>query len=78
MNYIPQNYEEWEHCITVTCGIPLTRDYVAGRIAALENGKDFHTRKFIERWGRAHHARTLDWFRKAESRLAVSDAPFQN
>ena len=34
MNYIPQTYDEWEHCITVKCGIPLTPAYVAGRITA--------------------------------------------
>lgn len=70
MNSVPQSYEEWEHCITVKCGIPLTPDYVAGRIAALENGRDFQTEKFITRWGAAHHARTLEWFREAQSRLA--------
>ncbi|WEF24875.1 hypothetical protein [Paracoccus sp. S3-43] len=70
MDFVPRTYEEWEHCITVKCGIPLTADYLAGRIAALEDGHDFHTGKFIERWGPAHHARTLAWFRQAESRLA--------
>lgn len=74
MNYVPQSYEEWEHCITVKCGIPLTPDYVAARIVALENSRDFHTEKFITRWGAAHHARTLAWFREAQSRLA-STAP---
>lgn len=69
MNHIPQNYEEWEHCITVQCGIPLTRDYVAARIAALEDGRDFHTQRFIARWGEAHHSRTLAWFRQAANRL---------
>ncbi|MCB5412378.1 hypothetical protein [Pseudogemmobacter faecipullorum] len=70
MSYVPQNYDEWEHCITVKCGIPLTADYVAQRIVALEDGRDFHTEKFIARWGAAHHARTLQWFREAQSRLA--------
>lgn len=69
MTVIPQTYDEWEQCITVKCGIPLTADYVAGRIGALEDGGDFHTRKFIERWGTAHHARTLGWFREAAARL---------
>lgn len=70
MNYIPQSYEDWEHCITVACGIPLTPEYVARRIAALEDRSDFHTEKFIARWGTAHHARTVAWFRKAQSRLS--------
>lgn len=69
MNYVPQSYEEWEYCITVQCGIPLTSDYVAARIAALEDSGDFHTEKFIARWGAAHHARTLGWFRETQSRI---------
>jgi len=52
------------------CDIPLTPSYVDERIAALTDGKDFHTQKFIERWGEAHHARTLAWFRQAAEELA--------
>lgn len=70
MNYVPKNYEEWEDCITVKCGIPLTPDYIAGRITSLEDRGDFHTEKFIACWGAAHHARTLGWFREAQSRIA--------
>lgn len=70
MNVVPTNYEEWKHCITVSCGIPLTPDYVAQRIAALTDEQDFHTQKFITRWGQAHHARTLSWFQKAAEELA--------
>jgi len=74
MSVIPQSYEEWEHCITVKCGVPLTKDYVAGRIEALQNGNDAHTQEFIKRWGQAHHAQTLDWFRVAANKLESSTA----
>lgn len=66
---IPTTYEEWEHCITVECGIPLTAEYVAERIEALQNMGDYHTQRFISRWGQEHHARTLAWFREAEEQL---------
>ena len=69
MPLIPTNYEEWEHCITVECNIPLTSEFVAQRIEALQNMNDYHTRKFIDRWGQNHHTRTLDWFRAAEQKL---------
>ena len=69
MSIIPTSYEEWEHCITVKCRIPLTPDYVAERIEALQDMDDFHTLKFIERRGVAHHERTHGWFREAEVRL---------
>ncbi|AWX93881.1 hypothetical protein DPM13_14980 [Paracoccus mutanolyticus] len=38
MNHVPRTYAEWEHCITVECGIPLTAGYVAGRIPACVSG----------------------------------------
>ncbi|MEM7765941.1 MAG: hypothetical protein AAF253_00465 [Pseudomonadota bacterium] len=65
MTVIPQNFDEWKHCITVQCGIPLTPSFVETRIKALEDEKDYRTRKFIETWGQAHHAKTLEWFREA-------------
>lgn len=70
MKAIPQTYDEWEHCITVQCGIPLTATFVANRIKALEDEKEFSTQKFIECWGEAHHAKTLEWFRQAAARLS--------
>ena len=69
MPLIPRNYEEWKHCITVECEIPLTAEFVAQRIDALQNMDDFRTARFVERWGAAHHARTLAWFRDAEQEL---------
>ena len=70
MSIIPTTYEEWEHCITVECGIPLTAEYVAERIEALQNMQDYRTQRFIDSWGQDHHARTLAWFRQAEERLS--------
>ncbi|MEM9057965.1 MAG: hypothetical protein AAGD86_10830 [Pseudomonadota bacterium] len=69
MDFIPTTYDQWHHCITVECGIPLTATYVAARIEALQDPRDFHTKRFIERWGSAHHAQTLAWFREAQTRL---------
>ena len=69
MNIVPQTYDDWKHCITVLCKIPLTPRYVRERIAALNYKSDLHTRRFIERWGQAHHQRTLAWFEQAATEL---------
>lgn len=69
MSFIPTTYEEWEHCITVQCGIPLTPEYVAERIEAMQNTSDFQTQKFVDQWGEAHRAQTLTWFQMAADRL---------
>ncbi|MEM1037470.1 MAG: hypothetical protein AAGI14_12000 [Pseudomonadota bacterium] len=66
-----QTYEDWERCITVDCGIPLTPDFIAERIKRLEDKRDYQTRKFIEQWGDAHHAKTLGWFKQAQARVGA-------
>ena len=71
MSFVPNTYEAWKQCITVDCGIPLTPNYVQGRIAELTDITDFNTERFIERWGAAHHARTLQWFKQAEAELGL-------
>ncbi|MEM1273463.1 MAG: hypothetical protein AAGF88_06570 [Pseudomonadota bacterium] len=70
MSFLPTSYEEWKHCITVKCDIPLTEDYVAERLSALKDRKDFHTQKFIDRWGAQHHAQTVAWFEQAAREFA--------
>jgi len=70
MAKIPQTFEEWEHCITVQCGIPLTPSFIAKRIAELEDESDFRTQQFIKTWDRDYHAKTVEWFRRAASRLS--------
>ena len=51
--FLPQNYQEWQHCITVDCGINLTPDYVNQRLLALNDKKDYHTKKFVKLYGEA-------------------------
>lgn len=70
MSFVPDTYEAWKHCITVKCGIPLTADYVQERLNALANNTDHTTQRFIERWGAAHHQRTMVWFDMAAKELA--------
>ena len=59
------NYEDWKHCITVSCGIPLTPDYIEKRIASLKDPDDYHTQQFVKTWGDAHLQRVIGWFEKA-------------
>lgn len=69
MALVPNTYEEWKRCITVDCGIQLTRNFIKERIAALVDMGEFHIQKFIESWGPEQHARTLAWFRRAAEEL---------
>ena len=62
-------YDDWKHCITVLCGIPLTLAYVEQRLAALSDPADPGTQKFIATWGEAHLARVIGWFEQAEREL---------
>ena len=61
------SYEDWKHCITVLCGIPLTPDYIEQRIAALSDPSNFETKKFRDIWGEEHLQRVIGWFEQARS-----------
>jgi len=71
MNYdvIPQNYEQWHHCITVECGIKLTASYIDDRIRSLTDKADFRTQQFIQLYGEDHHHSVLTWFQEAKQNL---------
>ncbi len=64
-----KTYEEWKHCITVLCGIPLTSAYVKERLVALRNPADDKTEKFRQFWGEPHLERVIDCFEQAEREL---------
>jgi hypothetical protein len=64
-----QSYEDWKHCITVRCGIPLSAPYLKERIEALANPRDPMTARFVILYGPDHLARTRGWFEQALSEL---------
>ena len=61
--------DDWKHCITVFCRIPLTLAHVEQRLAALRDPADDGTQKFIATWGEAHLAHAIGWFEQAEREL---------
>jgi len=65
---IPENYQEWQHCITVDCGLELSQTFIEQRISALEDRSQHHTQQFIRRYGEQHYLRVLGWFKKADQR----------
>jgi hypothetical protein len=62
---MPNTFDQWRHCIHVDCGIELTKDYIASRIASLNNEKEHYTQQFIKLYGRSHWQQTLAWFEQA-------------
>ncbi|MEM9695816.1 MAG: hypothetical protein AAGA56_24955 [Myxococcota bacterium] len=71
MAYLLNSYDEWKHCITVKCGIPLTSDYVDKRLAALSDEQDKATARFVELYGDAYRRQTIAWFEQARRELAA-------
>lgn len=64
---IPTSYASWRRCITVNCGLALTPDFVAARLAALRDERNPHTRELRRLYGDAHHRNLLAWFTQAQS-----------
>jgi hypothetical protein len=67
-----QTFEDWKHCITVLCGIPLTRSYIDQRLAALRDPADYSTQKFVAAWGDQHRLRVIGWFEQAQQDVEAS------
>jgi hypothetical protein len=59
---IPQTHEQWRHCITVECGIPLTRAFAEQRLAVWSDPAADETRRFEQLYGAAHRERVRGWF----------------
>ena len=69
MEGLCESYDEWKHCITVKCRIPLTVDYVAKRIGALSDERDPTTARFTALYGDSYRLRIIRWFEQARSEL---------
>ncbi|MFT6122364.1 MAG: hypothetical protein ACJASG_000887 [Oleiphilaceae bacterium] len=66
---IPCNYDEWQHCITVECGIPLTAAFIDERIASMQTASEFRTQQFVKLYGPQYHRQVLSWFHEAKEKL---------
>ena len=68
----PQNYEQWRHCITVECGIPLTPAFVAERLAVWRNEQLQETQRFRKLFGDEYWQAVIVWFEQAEREVSAS------
>ena len=72
-SFIPETYEEWQHCIIVECGLKLTAQYITERISALQNDRDYYTQQFVKLYGQQYLQQVLGWFMQAQKK--VNTAP---
>ena len=63
---IPLSYREWYECITIKCGISMTKSFVARRLLSLKNPDLPMTKKFISLYGQEYLNQVILWFEKAE------------
>lgn len=68
---VPRTYEEWKHCITVLCGIPLTLPFIETCIATLADPLDHGTQRFVAVWGANHLQHVRGWFERARLESAT-------
>ncbi|MEM7401508.1 MAG: hypothetical protein AAF304_06120 [Pseudomonadota bacterium] len=66
---LPQNYEEWRHCITVDCGIPLTPAFISKRLAIWQDEDKEETKRFRKLYGDSHWKAVISWFKQAETEV---------
>lgn len=61
---IPATYQEWRECITIRCGLPLTRDFIERRLRELRSDHST-TLKFRELYGVPYTSQVIAWFEQA-------------
>ncbi len=71
-NPIPENYEQWHHCITVDCGIPLTSEFINDRLTVWRNEQAEETLRFRRLYGDEHWRCVISWFEQAETEMATA------
>ncbi len=59
------NYDEWRDAMDNRCKIPLTPEYCAERIQALQDPGDPSTKQFVNLYGAAYRDNVIAWFKKA-------------
>lgn len=62
----PQNYDEWRHCITEECGIPLTAEFVAERLSVWRDEQAQETQRFRKLYGDEYWQHMVSCFEQAE------------
>ncbi|MEJ5150754.1 hypothetical protein [Comamonas sp. MYb396] len=62
---IPRTYAQWRHCISVECGIPLSADFIAQRLAVWRNPGLEETQRFRRLYGDAHWQAVQHWLVQA-------------
>ncbi|MEM1435921.1 MAG: hypothetical protein AAGG11_17820 [Pseudomonadota bacterium] len=65
----PETYDEWRHCITVECGIPLTQAFITERLATWRNERSEETTRFRKLYGDGHWRSVVSWFERAEAEV---------
>ena len=65
-----RTYDDWKHCITEICKVPLTLDFVAMRLKELRDTGNYNTQKFVGSWGEDHRKQVIAWFEQAEIELS--------
>ena len=65
----PETYEQWRHCITVECGIPLTSEFVSQRLAVWRDETTQETERFRKLYGDGYWRTVISWFERAEKAL---------
>jgi hypothetical protein len=56
----PQSFEQWLHCITLECGIKLTKDFVSLSLSELTDRANPHTAQIIEIYGAQHYSNLIN------------------
>lgn len=71
----PLNFEQWVHCITKKCGIPLTQEFLDERAKAMSDASNPETKKFEQLYGKDYRELVTSWIEYARVLLEAGALP---
>lgn len=65
---IPENFETWRDCITLNCGIKLSKAFAQQRLIIYKQLAHSETKEFIRLYGLSHYQNIVTWLEIIEKR----------
>ena len=65
----PENYQQWRHCITEECGIPLTSEFVEQRLRVWRDESSQETKRYRKLYGDQYWKFMISCFERASKEL---------
>lgn len=61
---VPQTFNDWKNCISIDCGIALTKEFAQRRLFIYSDLENLETKKFVSLYGQLHLNNITQWLKQ--------------